>query len=186
MRPSAAALILVAAAAVAAQSAPKKTPTAGVPLDFTGYWKLDASLSQNVNPMMKNATLSVTQKGNRIWLSPGADVKRGSILSEEIVVDGKPYEKFLGPAGKGVVTAEWAPDRQSLRIESRVGTQGDSKNFAVQRSIWKLSSDRTVWVRESASVSPGRPSTTRLVFRKVPPPTPTVPPTRGPKPAKSS
>jgi hypothetical protein len=182
-----AALLLLGAIATAAP-APRRTPSprfSAAPLDFSGFWRLDAAASKNINPMMKEATLSVTQKGNRIWISPGPDVKRGAVLSEEIVVDGRSYEKSLGPAGKGIVTADWAPDGQSLRIESRVGTEGDPQTFAVQRSIWKLSSDRNVWVRESASISPGHPRSARLVFRKVPPPTPTVGPTRPPRPRKT-
>jgi hypothetical protein len=181
------ALLLLSAIATA-EPAPRRTPSprsSSAPLDFSGFWRLDADASKNINSMMKDATLSVTQKANRIWISPGPDVKRGALLSEEIVVDGRPYEKLLGPAGKGIVTAEWAPDGQSLRIESRVGTEGDSHNFAIQRSIWKLSSDRNVWVRESTSVSPGRASSARLIFRKVPPPTPTAAPKRSPGPRKT-
>jgi hypothetical protein len=188
VKPIAAVLLLLSAIAAAAAPAPRRTPgprSSGAPLDFSGFWKIDTAASKNINPMMKDSTLSVTQKGNRIWISPGPDVKRGALLSEEIVVDGRPYEKSLGPAGKGIVTAEWASDGQSLRIESRVGTEGDSQNFAIQRSIWKLSSDRSVWVRESASVSPGRPRSSRLVFRKVLPPTPTAAPTRPPGPRKT-
>ncbi len=187
MKSIAAALLLLSAIATAAP-APRRTPSprsSGAPLDFSGFWRLDADASKNINPMMKDATLSVSQKGNRIWISPGPDVRRGALLSEEIVVDGRPYEKSLGPAGKGIVTAEWAPDGQSLRIESRVGTEGDSHNFAIQRSIWKLSSDRNVWVRESSSISPGRARSSRLIFRKVPPPTPTALPTRPPRPQKT-
>ncbi|HTD52340.1 MAG TPA: hypothetical protein VK780_04895, partial [Thermoanaerobaculia bacterium] len=148
MKAAGAALVLLAAIATAAP-APQRTPgrrSSEAPLDFSGFWRIDAIASKNINPMMKDSTLSVTQKGNRIWISPGPDVKSGALLSEEIVVDGRPYEKSVGPAGKGIVTADWAPDGQSLRIEARVGTEGDSQNFAIQRSIWKLSSDRTVWV----------------------------------------
>jgi hypothetical protein len=188
MKPIAAALLLLLSAIATATPAPRKTPSprsSAAPLDFSGFWRLDTDASRNINPKMKDSTLSVTQKGNRIWISPGPDMKRGALLSEEIVADGRPYEKLLGPAGKGIVTAEWAPDGQSLRIESRVGTEGDSHDFAIQRSIWKLSSDRNVWVRESTSVSPGRARSSQLVFRKVPPPTPTVVPTRPPGPRKT-
>jgi len=119
---------LLLAALAPAAPAPRRTPSprsSAAPLDFSGFWRLDPAASKNINPMMRDSTLSVTQKGNRIWISPGPDVKRGALLSEEIVVDGRAYEKSLGPAGKGIVTADWAPDGQSLRIESRVGTEGD-------------------------------------------------------------
>ena len=33
-------------------------------------------------------------------------------------------------------------------------------------TIWKLSEDRTVWVRESVSLSKGNAKSGRLVFRK--------------------
>ena len=37
---------------------------------------------------------------------------------------------------------------------------------AMQRSVWKLSADRKVWVRDSMSISAGHSGRARLVFRK--------------------
>ena len=150
-----------------ALASPTRAPTLRPPLDFSGVWELDPKLSVNVSSQMKGAVLSVTQKGNRIWISPvkSDEGPRQRILSEEIVVDGVPYEKALGPAGKGLVTAGWAKDRKSLWIEVEAGPP-ENRREAVQRSVWKISEDRTVWVRESVSVSKGHSGTARLVFRK--------------------
>ena len=151
---------------LAAGAAPRKTPTPKPPVDFSGTWELDEKVSVNVSTQMKGAVLSVEQKGNRIWISPvqKKEGPRPEILAEEIVVDGRPYEKALGPAGTGFVTASWSPDGGSLRIEVEAGPPGNRS--AVQRSIWKVSEDRTVWVRESVSTSKGRTAHARLVFRK--------------------
>ena len=124
-------------------------------------------MSRNVSSHMRHAVLSVTQEGNRIWISPiqPAEGSRQAILSEEIVVDGRSYEKALGPAGKGLVTADWAKDRKSLWIEVLAGPPENPKE-AVQRSVWRLSEDGSVWLRESVSVSKGQARTAMLVFRR--------------------
>jgi hypothetical protein len=116
---------------------------------------------------MRGAVLSVRQAGNRIWIS---SVKpdtgpRSRILAEEIVVDARPYEKALGPAGKGLVTAGWAADGKSLWIEVAAGPP-ENPGEAIQRSVWRLSDDGQTWVRESMSVSKGHSGRARLVFRK--------------------
>lgn len=124
-------------------------------------------MSVHVSSHMRSAVLSVSQKGNRIWISPvrTPGAARQTILAEEIVADGRAYEKALGPAGKGLVTADWAKDGKSLWIEVQAGPPEDPK-AALQRSIWKLSEDRMVWVRESVSLSKGNAKSSRLVFRK--------------------
>jgi hypothetical protein len=116
---------------------------------------------------MQGAVLSVTQKGNRIWISPvqAPDGAGQANPAEEIVVDGRAYEKTLGPAGKGLVTADWAKDGKSLWIQVQADPPEDSQ-AALQRSVWKLSEDRKVWVRESVSLSKGSAMSARLVFRK--------------------
>jgi hypothetical protein len=116
---------------------------------------------------MLGAVLSVAQVGNRIRITPvkAEGGSRPAILAEEIVADGRPYEKALGPAGKGVVTAGWAADGKALWIEVLAGPPENPRE-AVQRIIWKLSDDRTIWVRESVSMSPGNAKSSRLVFRK--------------------
>jgi hypothetical protein len=161
------AVLLCGAFRVEAAPASKSKAPAPPPLDFSGVWELDPKMSVRISPNMQNAVLSVSQKGNRLWISPvqttGKD--RQAILAEEIVADGRPYEKALGPAGKGLVTAGWARDGKSLWIEVQAGPPENPK-AALQRSVWKLSGDRKVWVRESVSLSKGNAKSTRLVFRK--------------------
>ena len=161
------ATLFLAALALFAAPLPKPGPAPPPPLDFSGVWALDAKASRNVSSHMRDAVLTVTQTGDRIWISPvqSAGARRQPILSEEIVADGRPYEKTLGPAGMGVVTAGWAMDGKSLWIQVRAGAAEDPGS-ALQRSVWKLSADKMVWIRDSVSVSMGKAATTRLVFRK--------------------
>jgi hypothetical protein len=163
----AAAALLALAVTAATPRKPARTATPRPPLDFSGTWVLDAAASQNVSAPMQGAVLLVQQRGNRIWISPveAENGPRQRILSEEIVVDGRPYEKALGPAGKGLVTAGWARDGKSLWIEVTAGPPED-RDAAIQRSVWRLSTDRQVWVRESVSVSKGKSGRARLVFRR--------------------
>lgn len=167
LRLHAAAGMLAALALLAA--GPKVRPTAEPkpPLDFSGTWTLDPKSSMNVSPQMQGAILSVRQKGDRIWISSvkAEEGTRSRILAEEIVADARPYEKALGPAGKGLVTAGWARDGKSLWIEVAAGPP-ENPGEAIQRSVWRLSEDRQVWVRESVSVSKGHSGRARLVFRK--------------------
>jgi hypothetical protein len=148
---------------------PKVRPTAEPkpPLDFSGTWTLDPDASLNVSRQMQGAVLSVRQNGDRIWISSvKADAgPRSRILAEEIVADARPYEKALGPAGKGLVTAGWAKDGKSLWIEVAAGPP-ENPGEAIQRSVWRLSQDGQVWVRESVSASSGHSGRARLVFRK--------------------
>jgi hypothetical protein len=157
-----AALAMLAAGPKAPAKAEPKPP-----LDFSGTWTLDPKMSSNVSDQMQGAVLSVRQRGDRIWISPvkAKDGPRPKILAEEIVVDARPYEKALGPAGKGLVTAGWAKDGKSLWIEVTAGPP-EKPGSAIQRSVWRLSEDRQVWVRESVSVFPGRSARARLVFRR--------------------
>jgi hypothetical protein len=137
------------------------------PLDFSGTWTLDPKSSMNVSSQMEGAVLSVRQNGNRIWISSlkAEEGPRSRILAEEIVADARPYEKALGPAGKGLVTAGWARDGRSLWIEVAAGPP-ENPGAAIQRSVWRLSEDRQVWVRESVSISKGHSGSARLVFRR--------------------
>ena len=153
--------LLAAGPKVRAKAEPKP------PLDFSGTWTLDPKSSVNVSAQMQGAVLSVRQNGDRIWISPvkAEAGPRSRILSEEIVADARPYEKALGPAGKGLVTAGWARDGKSLWIEVAAGPP-ENPGEAIQRSVWRLSEDRQVWVRESVSVSKGHSGRARLVFRR--------------------
>ena len=154
--------------ASAAAASPKgKASIPRPPLDFSGVWELDPRMSLNVSSHMMGAVLSVRQEGDRIWITPvkAEGGSRPAILAEEIVADAHPYEKALGPAGKGVVTAGWAADGKALWIEVLAGPSENPRE-AVQRIIWKLSEDRNLWVRESVSMSPGNAKSSRLVFRR--------------------
>jgi hypothetical protein len=151
-----------------ARPARTRTPAASVPrppLDFSGVWELDPKASIHPNPHYEGAVLSVTQNGDHIWIQPIKQGKGTGVLGEEIVADGRGYEKGIGAAGKGIVTAGWSADRQSLWIEVKAGPADPAKG-AMQRSVWKLSEDGSVWVRESVSISQGKAQSSRLVFRR--------------------
>ncbi len=154
--------------AAATSPTPKKTPPATSrdrpPVDFSGVWEVDQTMSRGVARTLAGAVLNVTQKGNRIWITPEGQAKKG-ILADEIVVDGRPYEKSLGPAGKGLVTAEWGKDNRSLTIEVTAGPQENPRS-AVQQSVWRLSSDGNVWTRDTVSTSHGKSTHGVLVLRK--------------------
>jgi hypothetical protein len=172
----------LAAAALGQTSVPPATPAkrasvrparartpakpAAAPLDFSGTWELDISASSHPNSHYEGAVLAVTQRGDHIWIQPIKQGKGSGILGEEIVADGRAYEKAVGPAGKGIVTAGWSDDKQSLWIEVKAGPQDDPNKSATQRSVWKLSEDRSVWVRDSVSISQGKAKSARLVFRR--------------------
>ena len=156
------------------QTVPPRSPTAAKPrkargaewppLDFSGVWELDPKMSAGGSWRMADAVLSVRQKGNRIFIEP-IETKGKKLLAEEIVADGRPYEKMVGTAGKGLVTAQWSPDGKKLFIEITAGPPENPRE-AIQHSVWELSSDGTVWIRESVSVSKKGGGRTRLVFRK--------------------
>lgn len=149
--------------------APKPTarpmaPSRKPPLDFTGVWELDATASRGVPSNMRGAVLSVTQTGHRILIEPVGG-GRAVLTADQIVADGRTYEKTVGPKAKGYVTASWSPDRASLRLEVTAGL-GENPKASVQRSIWTLSKDRKVWVRQSMTSVDGKTTATRLVFRR--------------------
>jgi hypothetical protein len=134
------------------------------PLDFSGVWVLDEKASHGVSKNMHGAILRVEQSGNHIRIFPVG--RGGKLLGEEIVADGRPYEKALGP-GRGVVTATWSKDGASLWLEVTAGTPEDPRAAAaIQRSVWKLSPDRRTWIRQSVSMQGKERREARLVFRK--------------------
>ena len=144
---------------------PPKTPATKPPIDFSGIWELDMKASVHPNPHYEGSVLSVTQTGDHIWIQPIKQGKGTGVLGDEIVADGRGYEKGIGASGKGIVTAGWSDDRQSLWIEVKAGPADPAKG-AMQRSVWKLSEDGSVWVRESVSISQGKAQSARLVFRR--------------------
>ncbi|MGH9368544.1 MAG: hypothetical protein ACRD3M_12805 [Thermoanaerobaculia bacterium] len=145
--------------AAAVRPAPEKPP-----LDFTGVWVLDEKESRNVSPAMREAVLSVRQTGNQIWIDP-MDPAGSHLLGESIVADGRTYEKTLGNKGKGLLTVAWAKDGKALWLEVTAGP-GENPRQVVQRSVWKLSADRRVWVRQSVSIQDGKTQESMLVFRR--------------------
>jgi len=171
-----AAAILVGAATGAAQTpapapstprqarTPKAKAAAKPPLDFSGVWVLDPAASSGVSPQMENAVLQVKQNGNRIWIEQ-IETPQRNILSEQIVVDGKKYEKSLGHGMKGTLEAEWGKDRASLWLQAIAGPEGDPSS-AVQRGIWKLQDGGKIWTRQTRTIEPDGARETFLVFRK--------------------
>jgi hypothetical protein len=152
----------------AATNAPAPATTraaaAKAPLDFTGVWELDEKSSRNVTAAMTGEVLTVRQTGNQIWISP-MDPQKSHLLSESIVADGKTYEKTLGNKSKGYLTVDWGKDGKSLWLEVTAGPDEDPRKV-VQRSVWKLSKDRRVWVRQSVSIQNGKTTEATLVFRR--------------------
>ncbi len=142
--------------------APAK-PRKGPPLDFTGVWAIDEKASQGVAPQMKGAVLSVRQDGNRIWIEPLEPA--GTMLAEQIVVDGKKYEKGVGGGSKGTLEADWGKDGTSLWLQAIVSTDTNPV-AASQRMIWRLAEGGKVWTRQTRSIQPDGYKDTFLVFRK--------------------
>jgi hypothetical protein len=145
-------------------AAARSKKSAKPPLDFSGVWTLDEKASSGFAPAMKGAVLSVKQTGDRILIEP-VGKRRERILAEVIVADGRPYEKAMGTEEKGTVTVAWAKDRKSLWIEVVAGPK-ENPRASVQRSVWKLSENGKVWLRQSVSMQGGQTFEARLVFRK--------------------
>jgi len=143
-------------------SAAPKRPKA--PLDFAGVWEIDLKESKGVSKNMEKAVLSVRQNGDRLWIEP-VEQNRPYLASEEIVVDGRHYEKALGRGMKGDVQAEWGKDKKSLWIQS-VTSSEDNPEVAFQRSQWELKDGGKVWTRRTWTVLKGESRESFLVFRK--------------------
>jgi hypothetical protein len=138
----------------------------GPPLDFSGVWTLDAAASQGVSPAMEGAVLSVRQNGNHIWIEPVE--KKKVILAEEIVVDGRRYEKGVGLANrrKGTLTADWGNDRDSLWLQVEVAGENPDEPAGVQRGIWRLRDGGATWTRQTRTITKADVKDTFLVFRR--------------------
>ncbi len=170
------------AALLAGQEAPAPTPSPGTekpaarksgakpkapkaPVDFSGVWELDPQASQGVVKAMENAVIRVKQNGDRIWMEP-LGTAQGTLLAEELVVDGQLYEKKLGK-DKGTVLAKWGTDNLSLWIEAVNSTPQDPR-AAVQRMVWRLQDFGNTWTRQSWTISGQTSKQAYLVFRKRP------------------
>jgi hypothetical protein len=128
---------------------------------------------------MRGAVLVVEQKGDHIRITPPRQGAGKVLLAgEEIVADGRPYEKGVG-GGKGVLTARWSADRKALELELSA-TEPEKKLKIVQISRWSLSADGSTWLRETKTTGGGKARITRLVFRreKPEPPTPSAVPAK--------
>lgn len=145
-------------------SRPAAPPARKPPLDFSGTWELDEKGSRAIAPAMAGAVITVQQKGDRIWIAPENAVD-SKLLAEMIVADGRPYVKSLGNKGKGTVTVGWASDGKSLWIEVAAGPE-ESPRSILQRSVWKLSENRSVWVRQTVTIQNEKVQESRLVFRR--------------------
>jgi hypothetical protein len=158
------------AATAAPAPKPKRTAKPGKPvappLDFSGVWVLDESASRGVGPTMHGAVLSVRQNGNHIWIEP-IERKEPLLLAEEIVVDGRKYEKGLGPTRgrKGTLTADWGKERDSLWLQVEAADE-DGQPAGYQRGIWRLRDKGTVWTRQTRTITKEEVKDTFLVFRK--------------------
>jgi len=173
----AAAAAAFAAAVLKAQAAPPTPrptlpappPAKGaktVPLDFSGVWEIDLDKSEGVSTSMRHAVLSVRQNGGRLWIEP-IEQPRPYLSAEEIVVDGKLYDKAIGRGDKGTVQAQWAKDRKSLWIQT-VTTNPEGAEVAFQRAQWSLSDGGKVWTRHTWTIQKGNNRESLLVFKKRP------------------
>jgi hypothetical protein len=136
------------------------------PLDFSGVWEIDLDKSKGVSTSMRRAVLSVRQNGSRLWIEP-IEQPRPYLSADEIIVDGKLYEKAIGRNEKGTVQAQWAKDRKSLWIQT-VTTSPEGAEVAFQRSRWSLSDGGKVWTRHTWTVQKGDNRESVLVFKKRP------------------
>ena len=110
---------------------------------------------------MTEAVLSVRQDGNKISIEP-IEQKRPYLLSEQIVADGQPYKKAVGPKQKGTVTAGWAKDNQSLWLQVVAGTADEP--VGAQRAVWRLEDGGKTWIRQTSSIQPNGTKETLLRF----------------------
>jgi hypothetical protein len=173
--------VLLALALPLAAAAPARTPTPKPPLDFSGTWELDERASLNVSPKMKGALLVVEQHGDRIRIAPGPQGPgKLNLAADEIVLDGRSYEKNVGGA-RGITSARWSADGQALELNI-TAEPTEKRGRAVQTVRWTLSRDRSTWVRETHTTYEGRQTTSRLVFRRQTKPPPAKKPS--PPPAK--
>ncbi len=176
------ALLLAAAASASAQTAPPSAPTAPpkkpvtapakpprAPIDFSGTWELDAAQSDGISVNMEGAVISIRQNGDRIWIEP-VDRSRRYLSSEEIVVDGRLYEKAVGRGMKGTVQAQWAKDRKSLWIQT-VTKNDEGAQVAYQRAQWMLK-DPNTWTRRTWTVQKDQNRESFLVFHRQKSPAP--------------
>jgi hypothetical protein len=168
------ALSLAAAAAAPAAPAPARTPnrsaspnpeakSARAPLNFSGTWDLDFPASRGVIGSMREAALEVQQDGNRITISP-LGPSRTLLQADQIVVDGRPYEKKMG-RDRGTITAQWGNDGTSLWLQA-IDIESTDNPRPMQRSVWRLRDFGSVWTRQTWTITGDKKKQTLLVFRR--------------------
>jgi hypothetical protein len=191
---------LCLAAFAAAQEAPAPTPSPKPhkppsknaknakpdrpPVDFSGVWELDTKASHGVVKALENSAFKVQQTGNRITIEPIGQNSSEHLMADQIIVDGKQYEKNLGK-DKGTVIAKWGNDGTSLWMEAVSGSNEDPR-AAVQRMVWRLQDFGNTWTRQSWTISGAGSKQTFLIFRRRPPdwvPTIVFPTPQAPTPA---
>jgi hypothetical protein len=118
---------------------------------------------------MQGAVISIRQNGDRIWIEP-VDRSRQFLSSDEIVADGRLYEKAVGRGMKGTVQAAWAKDRKSLWIQT-VTKDEQGTQVAFQRAQWALK-DPNTWTRRTWTVQKDQNRESRLVFHRQTPAAP--------------
>lgn len=169
-------LLAFAAASASAQIAPPPTPSPAsgkrssgpakpprAPIDFSGTWEIDAAKSTGVSANMQGAVIAIRQNGDHIWIEP-VDRSRKFLSSEEIVVDGRLYEKAVGRGMKGTVQAQWAKDKKSLWIQTVTKDEEGTQVF-YQRTEWRLEEPNT-WTRGTRTVQKDGVRDSFLVFHR--------------------
>ena len=170
-RLAAAAAAFVAAAFLGAQAVPAPTvppkaapKTARAPLDFSGVWEIDLKESKGVSKNMEKAVISIRQNGDRIWIEP-IEQRRPWLVADEIIVDGKLYEKAIGGGRKGSVQADWGKEKKSLWIQTAAGTDVNPDS-GWTRSVWELRDGGKTWTRRTWTFQKDETRESFLVFRK--------------------
>ena len=92
-----------------------------------------------------------------------AEALRG-ILAEEIVVDGKHYEKAIGRGEKGTLEAAWGKDRVAL--DPGVARPDENPTAATAADVWRLQDGGKTWTRQTRTIQVDGARDTFLVFRQ--------------------
>ena len=114
---------------------------------------------------MEKAVISIRQNGDRIWIEP-IEQKRPWLVADEIVVDGKVYEKALGGGKKGSVQAQWGKDKKSLWIQTTAGTEENPDSGWTARRLGAEGRREDLDAAARGAFSQAEKRESFLVFRK--------------------